>query len=188
MPSALIVVDMQEDFVSPGGALYVPGAETIVRPMNAFLERFFNTNQPVIFTRDWHPRNHRSFVDNGGEFPTHCVADTVGSNFYDPLLRVDTHRIYKGIDPDIKGFSGFSEPGLLAILRARDITHLYICGVALEFCVRATAFDARTLDFDVSLLTNLTKAVTQEDQETDIEYRQMRNAGIRFENSRLVML
>jgi len=156
--SALIVVDMQNDFVYPGGALYVPYAYTLPPLINALINGFRRAQQPVVFTRDWHPADHCSFIENGGQWPTHCIAETSGARINDFLpVPPGSTVIDKGTDPAAEQYSGFT-PELRSIL-PRD-THLYICGVALDYCVMATYRDAVKCGYTAEIVLDATKAVS----------------------------
>src|SRR5947209_7754203 len=99
----LIVVDVQNDFCS-GGALAVPDGDAVVEPLNRLMEQF----PFVVATRDWHPPDHRSFREQGGPWPPHCVRDTPGAQLHPGLRSADVDAIVdKGCDPDVEGYSGF---------------------------------------------------------------------------------
>jgi nicotinamidase-related amidase len=162
---ALIIVDMQNDFVSPDGALSVPGATEIVDDISTFSDAF----DLVIATRDWHPDDHQSFDCNGGgQWPIHCVAGTPGAQLVDGLLSSYHIIIDKGIDPITDGYSGFEgqvsslgEHGgtLNDVLVIHDIATVHIVGVALDYCVKATALDAAAFGYGVIVHTSATRAV-----------------------------
>ncbi len=155
--SALIVVDVQNDFASPSGSLYVQEGEMIVVGINNLMLRF-NT---VVLTQDWHPRDHVSFKT----WPEHCIANSVGSQFHH-YLRVDrAHMIMrKGTNPDVDSYSAFmdeqyNKSGLGGFLKERNIDTVYCCGLALDYCVKATALDAQKLGFKTYIVRDLCKAV-----------------------------
>lgn len=157
--SALIVVDVQNDFCA-GGALAFSGAEEIVPVINRLVPRF----RRVAFTRDWHPDDHCSFANAprfvDGSWPVHCVADTPGAAFH-PGLKVppDATVVSKGTARDKEAYSGFANPELERALRAWSIARVYVCGLATDYCVKSTALDARLAGFDVSVVRDACRAV-----------------------------
>jgi nicotinamidase/pyrazinamidase len=156
---ALVLIDVQRDFL-PGGALAVPGAERVIGPLNACLGEFARQGLPVYATRDWHPPDHRSFRLQGGRWPAHCVAGTAGAAFSPQLaLPSGAHVISKGVEPDTEGYSGFERTALAAQLRADGCRRLFIGGLATDYCVQATAHDAREAGFEVLILGDAVQAV-----------------------------
>lgn len=174
--TALIVVDVQNDFC-PKGALAVVGGDEIVAPINVRMNQY----ETVILTQDWHPRMHMSFADNHGLepystidapygkqilWPRHCVEGSAGAEFH-PLL--DSRRadaiIRKGFRKEIDSYSGFYEndkstpTGLEGYLRMRGIRALDFVGLATDFCVAWSAMDAARLGFRVRVLMDLTRAI-----------------------------
>lgn len=149
---ALIVVDVQQDFC-PGGALPVEEGDQVVPVANALLPKF----RHVVCTRDWHPPNHCSFSETptfqDGSWPAHCVQDTPGAAFH-PDLRIPDHALFvdKGADPAAEAYSGFQGTDLDRQLRDRGVTRLFVCGLATDYCVKATALDGRAAGFDVVLV------------------------------------
>jgi len=123
--TALIVVDVQNDFL-PGGSLAVPQGDQVIAPLNRMIQRFVEAESPVVVTRDWHPRNHCSFKDQGGVWPPHCVAGTVGAEFSSELrLPEEVKIVSKATSPDAEAYSGFEGTELAAFavdvrLRRRD--------------------------------------------------------------------
>src|SRR5664279_2966502 len=140
MPEALLIIDVQNDFL-PGGALAVPGGDEVLDPINALAAspRF----AVVIATRDWHPPDHRSFAEQGGPWPAHCVQGTPGAELSERLdpAAIDT-VIDKGTDRQGEGYSGFENPELRELLRMEGIDALTIVGLATDVCVKHTAADA----------------------------------------------
>lgn len=143
--SALILVDIQNDFL-PGGALAVPDGDSILAAVNTLARHSFRA---VIATQDWHPPHHCSFGEQGGPWPLHCVAGTHGADFPDALLHEPvTHIVRKGVLQERDSYSGFldndraTSTGLDGLLKGLGIEHVVICGLALDYCVTATALDA----------------------------------------------
>jgi nicotinamidase/pyrazinamidase len=137
MAQALLIMDVQNDFL-PGGALAVPAGDDVVAPINALAttERF----ALAIATRDWHPADHSSFVQQGGPWPAHCVHDTLGAQLNEglDLDRVDV-ILDKGIEPAASGYSAFERPELTELLQSRGIDAVTVVGLATDFCVVQTA-------------------------------------------------
>lgn len=156
---ALIVVDVQNDFL-PGGALAVPHGDEVVAVLNRYIERFARTGLPVVATRDWHPRDHCSFVERKGPWPPHCVANTQGAQFA-PGLRLPSNVrvISKATTRDEEAYSGFGGTRLAQDLREQNVRRLFIGGLATDYCVLNTVKDARALGFDVVLLRDAMRAV-----------------------------
>jgi nicotinamidase/pyrazinamidase len=173
---ALIVVDMQNDFCS-GGALEVPDGDAVIEPINRLAEQA----DFVVATRDWHPPDHRSFAENGGIWPVHCVRDTAGAQFHPDI---DQSRFDAVVDagrtPDAEGYSGFEDTELERLLRERDVTEVHVGGLALDYCVKATALDARRAGFDVVLHRDATRAVEVQAGDGDRAIAELRATGVRI--------
>ncbi len=172
---ALIVVDMQNDFCS-GGALEVPDGDAVIEPINRLAEQA----DFVVATRDWHPPDHGSFAANGGIWPVHCVRDTPGAQFHPDI---DQSRIDAVVDagrtPDREGYSGFEDTELERLLRERDVTEVHVGGLALDYCVKETALDARRAGFDVVLHRDATRPVEVQSGDGDRALADLRAAGVR---------
>jgi len=160
--TALIIVDVQNDFL-PGGALAVPEGDLILPPINQLVRQEFAA---IIATRDWHPAAHVSFISEGGPWPVHCVAGTTGADFPSGLDQSHiSHIIHKGLDPACDSYSGFFDnerrhsTGLDALLHGLDIEHVLLAGLALDFCVRATAQDASQLGFNTTLSLSASRGI-----------------------------
>ena len=155
---ALIVVDVQNDFC-PGGALAVAEGDRVVATLNALMPRFGT----VVATRDWHPANHRSFTAQGGEWPPHCVAGTPGAEFHPGLDQggID-FTVRKATTPDQEAYSGFDDTDLAARLRERGVRRVFVGGLALDYCVDATALDAARAGFETYVVEDATRAVFPE--------------------------
>lgn len=175
--SVLIVVDMQNDFM-PQGALSVPHADEIIEPINHIATKF----QHVILTQDWHPQQHISFADNHQHklpfeqitlpyghqvlWPRHCVQGTFGAEFHEDLDIPHAELIIrKGFHATIDSYSAFVEAdkttltGLTSYLRERNITTVYLAGVATDFCVLWTALDAKQAGFETYVIADACKAI-----------------------------
>jgi nicotinamidase/pyrazinamidase len=155
----LLVTDIQNDFL-PGGSLAVSGGEAVVPVLNRYISAFVARGLPVYATRDWHPEGHCSFHTQGGPWPIHCVANTPGAAFAAALtLPPDTTVISKATSQDHEAYSSFQGTDLDNRLRAAGIRRLFIGGLATDYCVLNTVRDARTLGYDVMLLTDAIRAV-----------------------------
>jgi nicotinamidase/pyrazinamidase len=175
---ALIVVDVQNDFC-PGGALPVPDGAAVVDPINRLAEQF----RFVVATRDWHPPNHKSFVEQGGPWPVHCVRDTNGAQLHPRLHFSQIDAIVdKGREPDEEGYSGFEHTELERLLREQDIDRVHLAGLALDYCVRATAIDARRAGFDAVLHTDATRAIDAQPGDADRTLQELRDSGVQVED------
>ena len=156
---ALIVVDVQNDFL-PGGSLAVPHGDEVVTVLNRYLAAFAARELPVYATRDWHPPDHCSFRARGGPWPPHCVAETRGAQFAGNLqFPTGTSVISKATTLDKDAYSGFEGTDLDARLRAQKIKRLFVGGLATDYCVLNTVRDARRLGYEVRLLTDAIRAV-----------------------------
>jgi len=200
---ALLVVDLQHDFL-PGGALGVAGGDQIVAPIAVLAPRFAT----VVATQDWHPPGHVSFASThaGTEpyttllrpsgpqelWPDHCVRATHGAALHPALPDAAvTLVLRKGTRPDVDSYSAFREnvgpgghrptTGLAAWLMARGLRRVFVCGLARDFCVRASAVDAAVDGFETVVLDDLTRPVFPERQrEVDVAFAA---AGVRLGRS-----
>jgi nicotinamidase/pyrazinamidase len=196
MTRALILVDIQNDFCT-GGALAVPQGETVVPVAN----RLMTLVDLVVATQDWHPADHGSFAgshpgrkpfelaDLGGLpqvlWPSHCVQWTGGSQFHPGL---DTRRIArvfpKGTDPGIDSYSGFFDngrrkaTGLGDWLKAQRVDEVLVCGLATDYCVKATAIDAAGLGFRTTLIEDTCRGVGLSFDDIPAALEEMRKAGV----------
>ncbi|MFX0071840.1 MAG: bifunctional nicotinamidase/pyrazinamidase [Candidatus Hermodarchaeota archaeon] len=177
---ALIVVDMQNDFI-PGGALPVEEGDSIIGDINETAEFFNKSDSIVVLTQDWHPPNHKSFASahpgkNPGDeyqsegigpvlWPDHCVQNTFGAEFHKDL-NIDAKKIIqKGMNPEVDSYSGFldndkkTKTGLADYLKSAGVERIFICGLALDYCCYFTAMDGVDFSFDVFFLIDLTKGI-----------------------------
>lgn len=170
--SALIVVDVQNDFADPAGSLSVRGGADIVPTINGEMAMATNASALVVATQDWHPEATPHFVTGGGIWPVHCIADSWGAKLHPDLaLPDDAPRIRKGANGE-DGYSGFTmrDPvtdtelptDLDRLLRDRGVQRVVVVGLATDYCVKATALDAARLGYDTFLLTDAVAAVDLE--------------------------
>ncbi len=175
---ALIVVDMQRDFM-PGGALPVPEGDRIVPVLNSYIALFEERNLPVFLTRDWHPENHISFKGHGGIWPPHCVRGTEGAQFH-PDLKIPADNkfvISKGTAQEFDAYSGFQGTVLADLLRERGVRRVFVGGVATDYCVKNTLLGAVNLGFQAFLLTDAIRGVDVRPGDVERALEQMLSAG-----------
>lgn len=184
---AIILVDIQNDFC-PAGALAVSGGDSIVNPSNKLIQKFVSENLPVVFTRDWHPADHSSFTDNGGIWPSHCVAGTPGADFHPDLLLPESALIFsKAVTAERDAYSGFEGTTLDAELKTAGVDELVICGLATDYCVKNTALDAVNLGYRVELAADCIRAVDVNPGDGDAAIDEMRKAGIIITDSKALL-
>ncbi len=156
---ALIVVDMQRDFL-PGGALAVAQSDEILSLVDRYVRLFAERSLPVVFSRDWHPSDHCSFTAQGGSWPPHCVAGTTGAEFAAGLsLPPGAIVISKATRAEHDAYSAFEGTPLAERLLALHVTRVFICGLATDYCVKATADAAIDKGFETMLLIDAMRAV-----------------------------
>ncbi len=165
--SALIVVDVQNDFADPVGSLYVSGGQKVVPFINEQIAGATAAGAFVVYTQDWHPESTPHFAKDGGIWPVHCVAGTWGSEFHADLSVVGS-TVKKGTAGE-DGYSGFtmrdpvsgaeSATSLEDMLRERGIERVAVLGLATDYCVKATAMDAARLGFATTVLADGVQAV-----------------------------
>ena len=156
---ALLIVDVQNDFL-PGGSLAVSHGDEVIPVLNRYIGEFAAQGLPVYATRDWHPQQHCSFRAKGGPWPPHCIANTHGAEFAAALrLPPGATVISKATSLDKDAYSGFEGTDLDPRLRAVGIRRLFIGGLATDYCVLNTVRDALQLGYAVMLLTDAIRAV-----------------------------
>jgi nicotinamidase/pyrazinamidase len=170
---ALLVVDVQRDFL-PGGSLAVPGGDEVIAALNAYIAAFEAKRLPIFMTRDWHPADHCSFKSAGGPWPPHCVQDTAGAQWAEDLNVVpDARVISKATDAAVEAYSGFSGTSLLALLRQLDVHRLFVGGLATDYCVHASVLDARARGLDVVVLTDAIRGINAQPGDETRALREM---------------
>ena len=193
---ALIIADVQNDFC-PGGALPVPAGDQVVDIINRLQPAF----DLVVATQDWHPADHGSFAANHagcrpGEqielaglpqilWPVHCVQGTPGAELHPRLDRSRIARVFpKGTNAEIDSYSGFFDnahrfsTGLAEYLKGQGATEVYVCGLATDYCVKATALDAVALDFKTYLLEDASRGVELRQGDVRQAVEEMREHGV----------
>jgi len=185
--TALLVVDVQNDFADSKGSLYVKGAEEILLLLNDEANKARATGGLVVFTQDWHPPETPHFQDYGGIWPVHCVRESWGAAFH-PILEVEGEIVRKGSGGE-DGYSGFTVrhvpsgedrlTDLADLLRARNIRCVVIAGLATDYCVKETAIDAVALGFEVSVRRAAVRAVNLQPGDDRRAFEAMSEAGAR---------
>lgn len=188
LATALIVVDLQNDFADPAGSLAVQGGEAIIGPVNDAVRRAVAAGSLVVVTQDWHPPRTPHFVTDGGPWPVHCVAGTWGADLHPSFALPDgAPRVRKGSNGE-DGYSGFTmrDPvsgevrptELTALLRDAGVQRVRVCGLATDYCVKATALDAARLGFATTLLVDAVAAVNVEPGDGERAISEMAAAGV----------
>jgi nicotinamidase/pyrazinamidase len=176
---ALLIVDVQIDFC-PGGALPIESGDSVVPVLNRWIDAAVAAKIPIYASRDWHPAHHLSFGESGGQWPVHCLQDQRGAQFHPDLKLPDSAIIItKGTRFDRDQYSAFDETGLATALKKAGVTRLWVGGLALDVCVRATALDARQHGFETILIVDAARPVTSAGGDRAIE--EMVAAGVRLE-------
>lgn len=197
---AVIIVDPQNDFADPSGALYVSGGETVMLDIAQLADEAHISGTTIVLTQDWHPQRHKSFATTWGfnpfteidmdygkqtMWPDHCVQGSWGAALHPDMSSVENIAsliIRKGMNREIDSFSAFREndrtthTGLAGFLRERGITRVIVVGLAYDFCVGWSALDAKEMGFEVVVLERLTKSIALETAK-DMT-RQLLDAGI----------
>lgn len=201
---ALIIIDMQNDFI-PGGSLAVEEGDLIIEDINKIAHKFKENNGTIILTQDWHPQNHLSFASNhkgknpGDEYmsedgaigpvlwPDHCVQGTNGTEFHKELkIDLADKIIQKGMNPNVDSYSGFqdndkkSETGLRKYLNAKKIKRIFVCGLALDYCCYYTAMDGLEFGYEVYFLVNLTRGVDLPEGNVENALKNLKKSSIKF--------
>ena len=176
MSRALIIVDYQNDFTPPDGALAVPEGDEIAERINALAAS--GDYDLVVATRDWHPPDHGSFKEQGGPWPVHCVAGTHGAELHPGLDAGAIDVIVdKGQDPATEGYSGFDGTDLAGLLHERGIGELTIVGLATDYCVKQTALEGLQEGFAVTVDSTAVRGVEVEPGDSRRALEEMRTAG-----------
>ncbi len=201
---ALIIVDMQNDFI-PGGSLAVKEGDLIIKDINKIAHKFKDNKGIVVLTQDWHPQNHLSFASNHPEknpgddyrsedgvigpvlWPDHCVQGTDGAEFHKELnTELADKIIQKGMNPKVDSYSGFrdndkkSETGLKNYLNLKKIKRIFVCGLALDYCCYYTAMDGLEFGYRTFFLDNLTRGVDLPEGNIDNALKNLKESGIKF--------
>lgn len=192
--TALLIVDVQNDFADPGGSLYVKGGEEVVPLVNREIERAKQAGAAVFYTKDWHPESTPHFQQDGGVWPAHCVMDTWGAEFHSELV-VDGPVVRKGSNGE-DGYSGFTmrDPvtgdtiatELAEMLGAAGATQIVIAGLATDYCVKSTVLDARAKGYPTTVIQNGIRAVDLQPGDGDRAIEEMLASGALLESRAIV--
>ena len=185
--TALVVVDVQNDFADPAGSLYVRGATQAVAGVNDEIEGAVTAGATIAYTQDWHPPDTPHFQKDGGVWPVHCVGGGWGAELHpDLVVAAGASFVRKGVDGQ-DGYSGFSvrqpttgqrsDTGLAGALRAHGVEQVVVVGLATDYCVKETVLDALRLGFATTVVTGAIAAVDLQPGDGDRAIEDMRAAG-----------
>ena len=203
MKTALIIVDVQNDFCE-GGALEVKNGNDVIPVINNLVKS--NKFDFIIATQDWHPRSHKSFASNHKNkkvydviklngitqvlWPDHRIQRTKGSKFHKDLELGETYKVFKkGTNPEIDSYSGFydndhkSSTGLAEYLKAKNISSVYITGLATDYCVKFTALDSAKEGFKTFVIKDAVKGVNINKDDSKKAFAEMKENGIKIVSS-----
>ena len=176
MSEALLIIDYQNDFASPDGALSVPGGKDVAGRINELARS--GGFDFVVATRDWHPRDHNSFEERGGIWPVHCVQGTEGAELHPALEQGEVDLVFdKGTNQETDGYSAFETPELADILRDREIDNITVVGLATDYCVKNTALDGLKGGFAVRVDSRAVRGVDVKPGDSDRALDELREAG-----------
>lgn len=186
--TALVVVDLQNDFADSAGSLAVVGGEDVIASVNREVRDAIEAGALIVATQDWHPESTPHFAKDGGVWPVHCVGGTWGAALAPGFeLPADAPRVRKGTNGE-DGYSGFTmrdpesaqetSTELEGLLRRRGIERVVVAGLATDYCVLATALDAVRLGFAVGLVADGVAAVNLQPHDGDRAMSEMAEAGV----------
>jgi len=179
---ALLLVDPQNDFC-PGGSLPVADGDAVMPVLNAWAAAAERAGVPIFISRDWHPRRTTHFKAGGGVWPPHCVMGSHGAEFHPDLhLPADVVIVSKGMGETEDAYSAFqarddSKTSLADLIKARNVRHLYVAGLATDYCVKSTALDALDLGLRITLVQDGMRAVNLQPTDGEQALAEMRARG-----------
>ncbi|CNE56311.1 bifunctional nicotinamidase/pyrazinamidase [Yersinia nurmii] len=198
MKTALLLIDLQNDFC-PAGALAVTDGDKVIEVANQAIELCQKWDYPIIASQDWHPANHRSFAVNSNAqpgtigdlnglaqvwWPVHCVQHQPGADFHPHLNNSAIQQVFrKGQDPEIDSYSAFFDNGRRAKtelddwLKAQSINRLFIMGLATDYCVKYSVLDALALGYETWVITEGCRGVNLQPQDSELALIEMQSAG-----------
>jgi nicotinamidase/pyrazinamidase len=195
--TALVVVDLQNDFADPQGSLSVHGGANLVPIINGEVAQARGAGATIVFTQDWHPESTPHFAKDGGQWPVHCVAGTWGAELHpdvDPEAAAGAARVRKGANGE-DGYSGFtmrdptsgetSPTELEGLLRSAAIASVVVCGLATDYCVKATALDALRLGFQTAVLLDAMRPVELQPGDEQRAIEELIAAGVHTWSTRM---
>lgn len=202
---ALLLIDLQNDFISKG-ALEVPEGEKIIPIVNKIMDRHFDI---IIASKDWHPNNHQSFASthqknvgdiielNGFQqvlWPDHCIQNSYGAQFVPGLNLEKIHRvIFKGIDPNIDSYSAFfdnhqlKQTELDSYLKKNNVIKIFILGLATDYCVKYSVLDALALGYEVHIVEDACRGVNIHPKDSEKAFLEMSEAGAHIVSSKYIL-
>src|SRR5215217_3845975 len=173
---ALLIIDYQNDFAAPDGALYVQGGEQVADRINELARS--GGFELVVATRDWHPPDHSSFEEQGGIWPVHCVQGSEGAELHPALDQSAVDIVFdKGTNQATDGYSAFETPELGELLRDRGIDNVTVVGLATDVCVKNTALEGLKEGFAVRVDSRAARGVDLQPGDSDRALDEMRAAG-----------
>jgi nicotinamidase/pyrazinamidase len=195
--TALVIVDLQNDFADPAGGLSVHGGANVVPIVNGEIAMARSAEATIVFTQDWHPETTPHFAKDGGIWPVHCVAGTWGAELHPDLdaeAVAGAPRVRKGTNGE-DGYSGFTmrDPTsgettpteLETLLRDRATERVVVCGLATDYCVKATALDAARLGFETAILLDAMRPVELNPGDEQRAIEEMNAAGVHSWSTRM---
>jgi len=174
--TVLVVVDVQNDFCS-GGVLAVPDGETVVSVLNRYIKLFRKTEGHIVYTRDWHPRDHSSFKAQGGPWPPHCIQGTDGARFHANLIPPAEGEVISKADKKDEAYSFFQGTNMAEKLRQQGIKTLLVGGLATDYCVKETVLDGLKFGFKVYHLDDASKGVNVKPGDSERALQEMVSKG-----------
>ncbi|EKD76855.1 MAG: Nicotinamidase [uncultured bacterium] len=184
--TALLLIDLQNDFC-PGGSLAVKEGDQVIPIANALMPHF----KTIIATQDWHPENHMSFKSL---WPVHCVQQSVGAQLHTDLTLSRITKIFqKGMDQHIDSYSAFYDnehlksTGLTNWLRDKNISDLYVMGLATDYCVKFSCLDAIADGFTVYLIQDGCRGVNVQKHDIENALNEMQDKGVRLVQSATIL-
>lgn len=175
--TAVFLIDVQRDFCE-GGALAVPNGDEVVPVCNELIKQASEYGCAVLASRDRHPADHCSFSINGGQWPVHCVDGQPGAEFHKDLqLPVDVMVFDKGTHADTEAYSAFDGTAAASILKDAQVARLIMCGLATDYCVKASVLDALKAGFEVTVISDGCRAVNVNPDDGQKAFEEMKSAG-----------
>ena len=180
--AALVVVDVQNDFC-PGGALGVAGADEIIPLINQYIDLFEERGAQIIASRDWHPPVTSHFREFGGKWPSHCIQESSGAMFHEELRLPSSCLIFsKGTDPECDDYSALDAQNVEGVslslfLKRKMVRHIYVCGLATDYCVLQTVLSGLKEGFRVTVLADAVRGVDLTPGDSELAQAEMKSAG-----------